>query len=63
MKTQYRIRLMSPLFSYGADPFVKGDRGNAHHDGTPEIRPASIRGHLRWWMRALGHANEIGIVA
>lgn len=59
MKNEYLIRLVTPLFSYGADPFAKGDRGAPNHDGTPEIRPASIRGHLRWWMRVLGHADYV----
>jgi len=60
MNHEYRIRLVTPLFSYGADPFIQGrGRDAPNHEGTPEIRPASIRGHLRWWMRVLGYADAI----
>jgi hypothetical protein len=40
--TQYKIQFITPLFSRGA------------YDDLPEIRPASIRGQLHWWFRALG---------
>ncbi|TVR49024.1 MAG: type III-B CRISPR module RAMP protein Cmr1 [Puniceicoccaceae bacterium] len=43
MKLAYRIELLSPLFSRGA------------YEDVPEIRPASIRGQLHWWFRALLH--------
>lgn len=42
----YRLRLYTPLFSYGANQQV------------PEIRAASIRGVLHWWFRALGGTFE-----
>jgi CRISPR type III-B/RAMP module RAMP protein Cmr1 len=38
----YRIEFITPLFSRGA------------FEDQPEIRPASIRGQLHWWFRALG---------
>jgi len=38
----YHIEFITPLFSRGA------------YDDLPEIRPASIRGQLHWWFRALG---------
>jgi hypothetical protein len=38
----YRLEFITPLFSRGA------------YDDRPEIRPASIRGQLHWWFRALG---------
>jgi hypothetical protein len=45
---RYQIEFITPLFSRGA------------YDDVPEIRPASIRGQLHWWFRALGgsHADE-----
>lgn len=39
--SRYKITFITPLFSKGALE-------------TPEIRPPSIRGQLRWWFRALG---------
>ncbi len=42
----YRIAFITPLFSRGA------------YDDVPEIRPASIRGQLHWWFRALGGKHE-----
>jgi len=39
---RYHIEFITPLFSRGA------------YDDVPEIRPASIRGQLHWWFRALG---------
>ena len=44
----YDLELITPCFCAGADQAVA------------EIRPASIRGQLRWWFRALGGsaANE-----
>ena len=41
MKT-YRLDFITPLFSRGS------------YEDRPEIRPASIRGQLHWWFRALG---------
>ena len=38
----YRIEFITPLFSRGA------------YEDRPEVRPASIRGQLHWWFRALG---------
>ncbi len=45
---RYQIEFITPLFSRGA------------YDDLPEIRPASIRGQLHWWFRALGgsYADE-----
>lgn len=40
---QVRLRVVTPLFMAGAEP-----RGN-----TAELRAASVRGVLRWWLRAL----------
>ena len=43
MKTEtFHLELITPCFCAGADQSVA------------EIRPASIRGQLRWWFRALG---------
>jgi CRISPR type III-B/RAMP module RAMP protein Cmr1 len=64
MKTTYHIEAITPIFSYGADPFRAGNR-RAHipdHDGSPEIRPASIRGQLRWWMEALGYGPAVATI-
>jgi hypothetical protein len=38
----YRLEFITPLFSRGA------------YEDRPEVRPASIRGQLHWWFRALG---------
>ncbi|MBE2205580.1 MAG: hypothetical protein IAE94_14705 [Chthoniobacterales bacterium] len=40
--TSYRLTFLTPLFSKGS------------YDDRPEVRPASIRGQLHWWLRALG---------
>jgi len=40
--TRLRLTFHSPIFSRGS------------YDDRPEIRPASIRGQLHWWFRALG---------
>jgi CRISPR type III-B/RAMP module RAMP protein Cmr1 len=45
-RTTYNLELITPCFCAGANP--------AH----AEIRPASIRGQLRWWFRALGGTSE-----
>ncbi|MDR1613469.1 MAG: type III-B CRISPR module RAMP protein Cmr1 [Planctomycetota bacterium] len=45
MKKTFKITFITPCFCRGADCSDKG---------APEIRPASIRGQLRWWFRALG---------
>ncbi|MFN0069708.1 MAG: type III-B CRISPR module RAMP protein Cmr1, partial [Limisphaerales bacterium] len=37
-----RLEFTTPLFSRGA------------YEDRPEVRPASIRGQLHWWFRALG---------
>lgn len=49
--TSYRITFITPQFSKGS------------YDDRPEIRPASIRGQLHWWFRALGgsYADEKAI--
>ena len=44
-----KITFITPCFCRGAD---------CSDDGRPEIRPASIRGQLRWWFRALGGIPE-----
>jgi CRISPR type III-B/RAMP module RAMP protein Cmr1 len=61
MKTVYQIQTLTPIFSYGADPYQSADRRNntQEHLGQPEIRPASIRGQLRWWMGMLGYGAYI----
>lgn len=38
----YRLEFITPLFSRGS------------YEDRPEVRPASIRGQLHWWFRALG---------
>ena len=38
----YRLEFITPLFSRGA------------YEDRPEVRPASIRGQLHWWFRAIG---------
>ena len=38
----YRLEFITPLFSRGS------------YEDKPEVRPASIRGQLHWWFRALG---------
>ncbi len=64
MKDVYRVKALAPIFSYGADPFFTTGKGASKtiHEGTPEIRPASIRGQLRWWMEFLGFSNRIGAI-
>ena len=47
MTKNFKITFITPCFCRGADCSEKG---------APEIRPASIRGQLRWWFRALGGA-------
>lgn len=42
--TRLRLLFHTPLFSKGS------------YDDRPEVRPASIRGQLHWWFRALGHS-------
>jgi hypothetical protein len=42
IRKTYHLELISPCFCAGADSAVA------------EIRPASIRGQLRWWFRVLG---------
>jgi CRISPR type III-B/RAMP module RAMP protein Cmr1 len=44
----YRLEFITPLFSRGC------------YEDKPEVRPASIRGQLHWWFRALGgnYADE-----
>jgi CRISPR type III-B/RAMP module RAMP protein Cmr1 len=56
MKTTYQIQAITPIFSYGAYP---ADR---NHDGSPEIRAASIRGQLRWWMENIGFESSIDAI-
>jgi hypothetical protein len=47
----FKLEFVTPLFSRGA------------YEDRPEIRPASIRGQLHWWFRALGgvYADEKAI--
>lgn len=47
----YTLTFITPLFSHGS------------YNDKPEIRPASIRGQLHWWFRALGgtFADECAI--
>ncbi len=45
MNLSFEIQALTPIFSYGADQSI------------PEIRAASIRGPLRWWMNELGHPS------
>lgn len=42
----YRLEFITPLFSRGA------------YEDRPEVRPASIRGQLHWWFRALGGQSQ-----
>ena len=44
-----KITFITPCFCRGAD---------CSDSGEPEIRPASIRGQLHWWFRALGGTWE-----
>ncbi|NOY80081.1 MAG: type III-B CRISPR module RAMP protein Cmr1 [Kiritimatiellaeota bacterium] len=46
MKSTYHLEFITPCFCAGAD------------QGKAEIRPASIRGELRWWFRVLGGTPE-----
>ena len=61
MKHVFKIRCLTPLFSHGAEPYQREDRKNniAEKSGVPEIRPASIRGQLRWWMRGIGYGHHV----
>ena len=43
------ITFVTPCFCRGAD---------CSDSGMPEIRPASIRGQLHWWFRALGNSPQ-----
>lgn len=45
----YTLELITPCFCGGADP-----------QRQAEIRPASIRGQLRWWFRVLGGFKSLG---
>ena len=45
MIPETKITFITPCFCRGAD---------CSENGNPEIRPASIRGQLHWWFRALG---------
>lgn len=64
MISEYRIETLTPIFSYGADPWSSTGRGREKiiHEGTPEIRPASIRGQLRWWMELRGFERRLGSI-
>ncbi|MCB1244343.1 MAG: type III-B CRISPR module RAMP protein Cmr1 [Verrucomicrobiales bacterium] len=42
LPSSFDIRFITPLFSRGM------------YENLAEVRPPSIRGHLRWWFRALG---------
>jgi CRISPR-associated protein Cmr1 len=56
-----KIRIDTPLFMGGADP--RGDIETANN-ARMEVRAASIRGALRYWLRALcgpGHPVEIAV--
>lgn len=41
MKFEVKLQTVTPLFLGGANP-----------DEGPELRPASVRGVLRYWLRA-----------
>ena len=45
MKTTFKLKVLTPMFMGGADP-----------EGEPELRPASIRGAMRFWFRAIAGA-------
>lgn len=45
MNLELKLTFITPCFCRGAD---------CSETGNPEIRPASIRGQLHWWFRALG---------
>lgn len=45
MNKSIKITFITPCFCRGAD---------CSETGEPEIRPASIRGQLHWWFRAVG---------
>ena len=45
MNLKIPIEFITPCFCRGAD---------SSETGSPEIRPASIRGQLHWWFRAVG---------
>ncbi len=64
MTMKYNIKALTPIFSYGADPYYTTGKGRDknNHAGTPEIRAASIRGQLRWWMESLGYPNKINAI-
>ncbi len=47
MKHRFSLTFITPCFCRGAD---------SSDSGQPEIRPASIRGQLRWWFRLLGNS-------
>ena len=42
MKTTFKLKVLTPMFMGGADP-----------EGAPELRPASIRGAMRFWFRVI----------
>ena len=46
-KKTYKVISNSPIFCYGAN------------QNEPEIRSASIRGHLRYWFKKLRYKNDI----
>lgn len=46
-KKTYKVISNSPIFCYGAN------------QNEPEIRSASIRGHLRYWFKKLRYENDI----
>lgn len=48
LKFEVRLRTITPTFMYGAD------------GKTPEIRPQSIKGLLRFWYRALSGEDDLG---
>lgn len=49
---QLELETITPLFNYGA-------YGPKTPHCQPEIRAASIRGQLRWWMHQLGHTEAL----
>jgi len=51
-KLNFRLTAVSPWFLYGADP-----------RGIPELRAASVRGQLRYWLRAILGAQNLGLAA
>ncbi len=63
--TQLRltVQTVTPLLMYGADN--KDDRTNSSIRSEPELRASSLRGILRYWLRAVlgGHITSVSKVS